>query len=119
MKLILTTILIALASGHVPTELPNKHQLLKDENGEYYIKNKYGVSIVEPSIQEIGYNKKWIITCAKNGVYGATTKRIVFMKAFQGGSIDTINKENWEYFLNEFPELKEVKMIPIGNEKCH
>jgi len=102
-----------------PQDLPGRHELIKNDSGEYYVINSENITMIEPSIIKLGTGIRWILACIKNKSIDSDLKRWVFVDTLSGGTYDSIHKENWEYFSNEaFPELKKIKLKSLSEEKC-
>ena len=102
-----------------PQDLPGRHQLLKNDLGEYYIVNSDNLTMIESSILKLGWDIRWILACIKNKSIDSDLKRWVFIDILTGGAYDSIHKHNWDYFSNEaFPELKKIKLESLSEEKC-
>ena len=102
-----------------PQDLPGRHQLVKNDLGEYYIVNNENLTMIEPSILKFGFNGKWILACIENKSIDSDLKRWVFVDIKSGGAYDSINKQNWMYFSEEaFPELKNIKLNNLSGKDC-
>ena len=100
-------------------DLPGRHQLIKNDLGEYYVINSENITMIEPSILKLGTDIRWILACIKNKSIDSDIKRWVFVDIVSGGTYDSINKENWKYFSNDtFPELKKIKLMSLSEEQC-
>ena len=118
-KLLLRSLLFLISTQAYTQDLPGHHQLIKNDLGEYYIVNGENITMIEPSILKLGSNIRWILACIKNKSIDSDLKRWVFVDIISGGTYDSINKQNWEYFSNEaFPELKRIKLENLSKEKC-
>ena len=118
-KLLLRSLLFLISTQAYTQDLPGRHQLIKNDLGEYYIVNSENITMIEPSILKLGSNIRWILACIKNKSIDSDLKRWVFVDIVSGGTYDSIHKQNWEYFSNEaFPELKRIKLKTLNEEKC-
>ncbi len=100
-------------------ELPGRHTLKQNEQGEYYIVNHDQITMIEPAIIKFGLNQKWILACIKNKSIDSDLKRWVFLNIQNGGTIDTIDQEKWTYFRDvAYPELKHIKLNNYQDEDC-
>ena len=100
-------------------ELPGGHMLKKNSNEEYFVINKKKVVMIEPAIIKLGFNRNWILACIKNKSIDSDLKRWVFINIKNGGTFDSINQENWQYFNNEaYPELQTIKVKAYSDEAC-
>lgn len=106
------------ASGLTKQPLPQGHSLLQNELGEYYVENKKGVVMIDPAILAIGHQGHWIVACVKNDSIDTEPKRYYFINLKIGGTTDTINQENWEYFQTVYEDLGDVEIKPIVEEPC-
>ena len=120
MKNLTLTILLSMLSFSVFAEnLPGRHELKQNEQGEYYIVNKEGVTMIEASIIKYGYSAKRILACIKHESVDTELKRWVFIDIKTGGTIDSLNKENWLYFRDEaYPDLKDIRLKNFVDEAC-
>ena len=105
---------------HADTDisLPKRHTLLQNEKGEYLLKNRDGIIMVDPSILAIGHTDKWILACSKNESIDTDLKRYFFINLKTGGTTDSINQENWEYYLSVYPELADIPLQALVDEPC-
>ena len=118
-KLLLRSLLFLISTQAYTQDLPGRHELIKNDLGEYYIVNSENITMIEPSILKLGSNIRWILACIKNKSIDSDLKRWVFVDIISGGTYDSINKQNWEYFSNEaFPELKRITLENLSEEKC-
>ena len=100
-------------------DLPGRHQLIKNELGEYYVVNSENITMIEPSILKLGTDIRWILACIKNKSIVSDLKRWVFVDIKSRGAYDSIDKKKWIYFSDEaFPELKDIKLENLSDEKC-
>lgn len=100
-------------------KLPGRHDLKQNEQGEYYVVNKEGITMVEASILKLGYSAKYILACIKHESVDTELKRWVFIDIKTGGTFDSLNKENWLYFRDEaYPGLKEISLKNYSEESC-
>lgn len=99
-------------------DLPRGHILKQNEQGEYYVINSDKIVMIEPAIISIGYGGKWILACISNVAIDSDKKRMVFINLENGGTSDTINRENWENFRNIYPGLSEIDMQQLRDETC-
>jgi hypothetical protein len=120
MKRIVLTGFLSLMTIQANAEnLPGRHELKQNEQGEYYVVNKDGITMIEASILKMGYNAKRILACIKHVSVDTELKRWVFVDVKTGGTVDTLNKENWLYFRDEaYPDLKEITLKNYGDESC-
>ena len=119
MKKYLLNSLLFIALQTNAQDLPGRHQLTKNDLGEYYVINHENLTMIEPSILKIGFSGRWILACIKNKSIDSDIKRWVFVDIVSGGTYDSINKENWEFFSNDaFPELKRIKLKSFSEEQC-
>ncbi len=118
-RFIVTTILLFLNIQVFALELPGRHSLKQNEQAEYYVVNKEGITMIEASILKMGYNAKWILACIKHVSVDTDLKRWVFVDTKTGGTFDSLHQENWEYFRDEaYPDLKEIKLTNYSEENC-
>ena len=118
-KFILEGSLFLFITNAYSQDLPGLHQLIKNDLGEYYVVNSENITMIEPSILKLGTDIRWILACIKNKSIDSDIKRWVFVDIVSGGTYDSINKENWEYFSNDaFPELKKIKLKSFSEEQC-
>ncbi len=118
-KFFLKGVLFLFSTHANPQDLPGRHQLIKNDLGEYYVVNSENITMIEPSILKLGSGIRWILACIKNKSIDSDLKRWVFVDIVNGGTYDSIHKQNWEYFSNEaFPELKRIKLKTLNEEKC-
>jgi len=112
--------LLFLFSTHAcPQDLPGRHELIKNDSGEYYVINSENITMIEPSIIKLGTGIRWILACIKNKSIDSDLKRWVFIDLKSGGTFDSLHQENWGYFRNKaFPELKKIELKKISDEKC-
>ena len=102
MKKYLLNSLLFIALQTNAQDLPGRHQLTKNDLGEYYVINHENLTMIEPSILKIGFSGRWILACIKSR-----------------GAYDSIDKKKWIYFSDEaFPELKDIKLENLSDEKC-
>jgi len=100
-------------------DLPGRHVLKQNDEGEYYVVNKKGITMIEASILKLGFNGKRILACIKHVSVDTELKRWVFVDVKTGGTVDSLNKENWIYFRDEaYPDLKEIKLKNYSDESC-
>ncbi len=99
-------------------DLPHGHQLLQNEKGDYYVINSQKITMIEPAIITMGYDRKWILACIKNRSIDSDEKRMVCVNLKNGGTVDTIRRENWENFKGIYPELTGIKLEPLLDEPC-
>ncbi|MCG8379724.1 MAG: hypothetical protein MI865_09655 [Proteobacteria bacterium] len=103
----------------VARELPGRHLLKQNDAGEYYVINRDGITMIEPSILKMGYSAKWILACIKHKSIDSDLKRWVFLDIKNGGTFDSLNEQNWSFYRDEaYPELKEIKLKKISEEQC-
>ncbi len=103
----------------VAKELPGRHLLRQNDAGEYYVINRDGITMIEPSILKMGYSAKWILACIKHKSIDSDLKRWVFVDIKSGGTFDSLNEQNWNFYRDEaYPELKEIKLKKISEEQC-
>ena len=118
-KLFLRSLLFLIFTNAYSQDLPGRHQLIKNDLGEYHIVNSENITMIEPLILKLGSDIRWILACIKNKSIDSDLKRWVFIDTISGGTYDSINKQNWEYFSNEaFPELKRIKLRNLSEEEC-
>ena len=119
MKKYLLNSLLFIALQTNAQDLPGRHQLTKNDLGEYYVINHENLTMIEPSILKIGFSGRWILACIKNKSIDSDLKRWVFVDIKSGGAYDSIDKKKWIYFSDEaFPELKDIKLENLSDEKC-
>ena len=75
-------------------DLPGRHQLTKNDLGEYYVINHENLTMIEPSILKIGFSGRWILACIKNKSIDSDLKRWVFVDIKSRGAYDSIDKKN-------------------------
>lgn len=117
----LTELAIAtsLIAGALPVaELPGGHKLVQVRPGVFSVINSNNITVVDPSILAIGYDNQSIVACVKDEQEGRDTKRFFLVSLVNGVAIDTINKDNWEYFLRKLPGLGHITMVSLVNEQC-
>tara|TARA_B100001250_G_C19738316_1_gene761869 strand:- start:86 stop:451 length:366 start_codon:yes stop_codon:yes gene_type:complete len=118
-KIFLIGLIVLLPTNIYSQDLPGRHELIKNDSGEYYVVNSENITMIEPSILKLGSDIRWILACIKNKSIDSDLKRWVFIDVASGGTYDSIHKQNWEYFSNEaFPELKSVKLKSLSDEGC-
>ena len=118
-RIIVTTVLLLLAVQVSAENLPGRHVLKQNDQGEYYVVNKDNITMIEASILKMGYSAKWILACIKNVSVDTELKRWVFIDIKTGGTFDSLRQENWEYFRDEaYPDLKEISLKDYGDESC-
>jgi len=118
-KLFLRSLLILIFTDAYSQDLPGRHQLIKNDLGEYHIVNSENITMIEPLILKLGSDIRWILACIKNKSIDSDLKRWVFIDTVSGGTYDSIHEQNWEYFSNEaFPELKGIKLRNLSEEEC-
>jgi len=110
--------LITLSIATLSTPLPEGYNLQKNSSGDIYLTNPKQVTIIDPKILSFGYNKDYFIACIKNNHPHMELKRYVIVNFNNGSTIDTVNINNWEYFIQKIPALTEVKVNQISNEQC-
>ena len=99
--------------------MPNGYELLKNAKGEYFVQYKKGHIVIHPAILSFGHDASWIVACVRNNdIREAEVKRFMFVSISKGGATDTINRKNWEYFLEKLPSLGKVELRQLGTEKC-
>lgn len=120
MKRIVLTVILSFSVFQASAEnLPGQHKLKQNEQGEYYIVNKDDITMIEASIIKYGYNGKRILACIKNESVDTESKRWVFINVKTGGTVDSLNKENWLYFRDEaYPDLKKISLKNLTEESC-
>lgn len=74
--------------------------------------------MIDPEIISIGHNAHWIVACVKNQSIDTEPKRYYFIDLKNGGTTDTINQENWEYFKGVYAGLSDVKTVSLADETC-
>ena len=75
--------------------------------------------MIEASIIKFGYSAKRILACIKHESVDTELKRWVFIDVKSGGTVDSLNKENWLYFRDEaYPDLKEIALKNLTDESC-
>jgi len=118
-KLIIVGLLMFLAVQVSAQSLPGRHELKKNEQGEYYVVNKGDITMIEASILRFGFSAKWILACIKHVSVDTELKRWVFINLKNGGTVDSLNQENWAYFRDEaYPDLKEITLKSYSDESC-
>ncbi len=118
-KILLITLFVLLSLQSKANErLPDGHKLLQNEQGEYYIENKEGIVMIDPSIISLGHQRQWIVACVKNDSIDTDPKRYYFINLKIGGTTDSINQENWEYFKTAYDGLGDVELKPLTEETC-
>ena len=118
-RFIITTLLMFLATQVSALDLPDRHLLKQNDQGEYYVVNKDKITMIEASILKFGFNSKWILACIKHKSVDTDLKRWVFIDVKTGGTFDTLHQENWAYFRDEaYPDLKEIKLTDYSDENC-
>jgi hypothetical protein len=118
-RLILLTLLSLLAFQASAQGLPGRHELKQNEQGEYYVVNKEGITMIEASILKMGFSAKWILACIKHVSVDTDLKRWVFVDIKTGGAFDSLHQENWAYFRDEaYPSLKEITLKNYSDESC-
>ncbi len=120
MNRIIITALLTFLALHVSAQgLPGRHELKQNDLGEYYVVNKDGITMIEASILKMGFSGKRILACIKHVSVDTELKRWVFVDVKTGGTVDSLNKENWLYFRDEaYPDLKEIKLKNFSEESC-
>lgn len=115
----LTVVLSLLFFQAFAENLPGQHKLKQNEKGEYYIVNKDGITMIDASIIKFGYNGRRILACIKNESVDTELKRWVFINVKTGGTVDSLNKENWRYFRDEaYPDLQQISLKNLSEESC-
>lgn len=118
-KFIVTALLIFFVTQVSAQNLPDRHVLKQNVQGEYYVVNKKDITMIEASILKFGFNSKWILACIKHVSVDTDLKRWVFIDIKTGGTFDTLHQENWAYFRDEaYPGLKEIKLTDFSDEDC-
>ena len=118
-KLLITFFLCSFITSLWAQELPGHHKLKQNEAGEYYVVNKDNITMIEASILKLGFNAKWILACIKQESIDSDLKRWVFVDVINGGTFDTLNKENWAYYRDEaYPDLQEIRLKNYSEESC-
>ena len=116
MKYILVLLLISVVSNnvHAGESLPANHTLKKNEKNEYFIENKNGIAVVGPKVASFGFNEHYLVACQidKKG----NSKVIINLST--GVVIDTLNNDNWTYFVNKNPSLGFITLKVLTDEKC-
>ena len=119
LRFCLLTILFLFFAQAIAKILPDQHKLTKNELGEYYVINKDDITMIEASILKLGSSGRWILACIKNKSIDSDLKRWVFIDLKNGGTFDSLNKENWKYFRDEaYPDLKTIELRNLTNEDC-
>ena len=59
--------------------LPGRHQLIKNDLGEYYVINHENITMIEASILKLGFSSRWILACIKNKSIDSDLKRWIFL----------------------------------------
>ncbi len=118
-RIIVTIVLLFLAVQVSAENLPGRHVLKQNDQGEYYVVNKDNITMIEASILKMGYSAKWILACIKHVSVDTDLKRWVFVDMKTGGTFDTLHQENWAYFRDEaYPDLKEITLKNYSDESC-
>ena len=118
-KLFLRSLLFLISMHAYSQDLPGRHQLIKNDLGEYHIVNSENITMIEPSILKLGTDIRWILACIKNKSIDSDLKRWVFVDIKSRGAYDSIDKKKWIYFSDEaFPELKDIKLENLSDEEC-
>ena len=118
-RFILITSLTFLTLQVFAQDLPGRHQLKQNDEGEYYVVNKDDITMIEASILKMGFSAKWILACIKHVSVDTDLKRWVFVDVKTGGTFDTLHQENWTYFRDEaYPSLKEITLKTYSDESC-
>lgn len=118
-KLIVFVTLILISFQLSAQNLPGRHELKQNGQGEYYVVNKDGITMIEASIIKMGYSGKWILACIKHVSVDTDLKRWVFVDVKTGGTFDSLNQDNWTYFRDEaYPSLKEITLKKFTDEAC-
>lgn len=118
-RFILITSLTFLTLQVFAQNLPGRHELIQNEQGEYYVVNKDKITMIEASILKMGFSAKWILACIKHVSVDTDLKRWVFVDVKTGGTFDTLHQENWAYFRDEaYPDLKEITLKSYSDESC-
>ena len=88
--------------------------LKKNEKNEYFIENKNGIAVVGPKVASFGFNEHYLVACQidKKG----NSKVIINLST--GVVIDTLNNDNWTYFVNKNPSLGFITLKVLTDEKC-
>ena len=118
-KIIFTLVASALSfQSFAQQKLPAGHKLLQNEQGEYYVKNKDDIVMIDPAIIALGHEGQWIVACVKNDSIDTDPKRYYFINLRIGGTTDSINQENWEYFKGVYDELENIELKALTEEAC-
>ena len=105
--------------GVFAVDLPGNHDLKQNESGDYYVVNKENITMIEPAIVQLGFSGKWILACIANEAIDSDNIRWVFVDIRNGGTFDSLNKDNWKYFRDEaYPELKNIELVRYRDDKC-
>lgn len=100
-------------------DLPGGHVLKQNQQGEYYVVNAEKITMIEPSVIRIGHDKQWILACIRHVAIDSDERRMVFINQKNGGTVDTINRDNWENFrTNIYPELNDISLQTLQDEPC-
>ncbi len=119
MKTLTFIILLLISDIALAMDLPQQHELKQNEAGQYYVVNKDDVTMIEASIVKLGYNARWILACIEHESIDSDLIRWVFVDTTNGGTFDSINKENWAYFRDEaYPGLKTIKLESFSDKPC-
>lgn len=113
---LLVLALISLSANAI--DLPKGYEVKTNDKGEAYVVNRDDMTMIEPSILQIGSNNKFIIACIKNISIDTEEKRFMFIDLKWGGATDTVNKKNWEYFKGVYPSMSEIKLEKLSDESC-
>ncbi len=117
-KILFVTSLFVLTSLHA-TDLPRQHSLKQNEAGDYYVTNKEDITMIEPAIIKLGFNRNWILACVKNESIDTELIRWVFIDLRNGGTYDSLNAENWAFYRDEaYPDLQRIELTDYRDEDC-
>ena len=115
--LLLLSLFLVNTNSWAEQKLPAGHRLLQNDQGDYYVKNKDDVTMIDPAILALGHQGQWIVACVKNDSIDTDPKRYYFVNLRYGGTTDTINQENWEYFKTAYDGLADVELKALVEEE--
>ena len=78
-KYFLKGLLLLFCTQTYAQDLPGRHQLIKNDLGEYYVINHENITMIEASILKLGFSSRWILACIKNKSIDSDLKRWVFI----------------------------------------
>ena len=90
-KYFLKGLLLFFCAQACAQNLPGRHQLIKNDLGEYYVINHENMTMIEASILKLGFSSRWILACIKNESIDIDLKRWIFIDLKSGGTFDSLH----------------------------